>query len=126
MKILFLLIGPALFLFGCSNKTLPTNGCYKGKLEIKALCMNYTISLVEGSLDSSKIESSWTDESTGKKYTNVFALGNPCTFPANIAEGQEFYFTIDTAPKRDCAVCMAYYPKPKKHLDIRVLQSPCK
>jgi hypothetical protein len=93
----------------------------KGKLEIKALCMNYTIRLVEGDLDTSLIVSSWTDETTGKSYNNVFKLGSPCNFPSTIKEGDEFYFKIDTAVQ-NCAVCMAYYPTPPKRLSIKVIE----
>lgn len=107
----------------CSNKkTAATSGTYKAKLEVKALCMNYTLRLVEGNLDTSLIAANWTDESTNKSYKNVFGLGNPCSFPATIQEGDEFYFTIDTTQKQDCAVCMAYYPTPPKKLMIKVLE----
>ena len=94
---------------------------YKGRLEIKAICSNYTISLLEGSIDGSRIAASWTDETTKKTYKNVFALGNPCSFPSALAQGDEFYFVIDTAKAEDCIVCMAYYPKPEKALPIKVL-----
>jgi hypothetical protein len=105
----------------CGSKTDTDGSRLKGKLEIKALCMNYTISLVEGQLDPSLLEAEWTDESTGKKYQKVFALGSPCNFPDSIQEGDEFYFSIDSTTKQDCAVCMAYYPTPAKKLKIKVL-----
>ncbi|MFL5773710.1 MAG: hypothetical protein ACJ75F_11165, partial [Flavisolibacter sp.] len=72
----------------CNNKKpeLPA-GCYKGRLEVKAACMNYTISVTGGSMDTSRIEKSWTDETTGKTYHNVFALGSRCNFPGDIKEG---------------------------------------
>jgi hypothetical protein len=96
---------------------------YKAKLEIKAICMNYTLRLTEGSLDTSMVAASWTDETTGKSYQNVFALGNPCTFPSSIELGQEFNFVIDTAKEqKQCAVCMAYYPTPPKKLFIKVVE----
>jgi hypothetical protein len=101
------------------NKKAKT-GCYKGKLEIKGICSNYTIKLLEGNLDTSQIAANWTDEHTGKSYTNVFALGSPCTFPDSIKEGDEFYFIVDTA-RQDCNVCMAYYPIPGKKLPIKVV-----
>ncbi|MEO5562801.1 MAG: hypothetical protein ABIR18_05180 [Chitinophagaceae bacterium] len=95
---------------------------YKAKLETKALCMNYTLRLLEGSIDTAMIAANWTDESTGKSYQNVFALGNPCIFPASIEQGQDFYFLIDTSSvQKQCAVCMAYYPTPPKKLFIKVL-----
>ncbi len=109
--------------------TLTTNKCkdknenkvFKGRLEIKAICMNYTIKLLEGSLDTTQVVSEWRDETTGKTHNNVFALGSVCSFPSTIKEGDEFYFTIDPDPVRNCAVCMAYYPKPPKSVAIKVV-----
>jgi hypothetical protein len=104
----------------CGSKK-DSNKTYKAKLETKALCMNYTLRLVEGSIDTSLIVPSWTDESKGKTFTNAFGLANPCDFPTTINEGDEFYFTIDTAKTKDCAVCMAYYPSPPRKLSIKVI-----
>jgi len=95
---------------------------YKGKLEVAGICMNYTISVVEGDIDASSIVDSWTDQVTNKVYENVFKLGNPCDFPASIKKGDEFYFTIDTTKGETCAVCMAYYPTPSKALSIKVVE----
>jgi hypothetical protein len=123
MKLFILL--PVLFLLTvaankCGSKTNePVT--YKAKLETKALCMNYTLRLLEGNIDTSLITASWTDETTGKSYTNVFGLDNPCNFPATIGQGDEFYFILDTAVQEKCAVCMAYYPTPPKKLIIKVI-----
>ena len=106
------------------KKTATNTGCYKGRLEVKGICSNYTLKLLEGNIDPSMIVANWKDEVTNKTYTNVFALGSPCTFPATLKEGDEFYFTLDTS-KQECAVCMAYYPKPEKALAIKVLDKPC-
>ena len=103
----------------CKNKN--KDNVYKGRLEIKAICMNYTIKLLEGNLDTSQVVAAWKDETTGKTYNNVFALGSVCSFPSTIKEGDEFYFTIDPDPVRNCAVCMAYYPKPLKSVAIKVV-----
>ena len=103
------------------NEKKKESSSFKGKLEIKALCMNYTIRLVEGHIDTSKIAATWTDETTGKPYTNVFALGNPCDFPSTIKQGDEFYFTLETVKEKNCAVCMAYYPTPRKKVIIKVV-----
>jgi hypothetical protein len=125
MKILFPL--SAIFLLGAvsencgSNKKQTPNTRYKAKLEIQALCMNYTIRLLEGDLDSSMITPKWTDETNGKPYQNVFALANPCDFPSTIKQGDEFYFSIDTISRKNCAVCMAYYPTPPKKLFIKIV-----
>ena len=93
----------------------------RGKLEIKAICMNYTIRLLEGDIDSSLVSASWTDESTGKTYRNVFALGSRCSFPAEINEGDEFYFIPVPDDSSECIVCLAYYPTPPRKLSIKVV-----
>lgn len=101
----------------CSKKT----AAYKGRLEVKGLCMNYTIGVLQGNIDPSLIVSDWTDETTGKQYKNVFKLGSPCNFPSTINQGDEFYFTIDSSTVQNCAVCMAFYPTPSKALAIKVV-----
>ncbi|HEX7905342.1 MAG TPA: hypothetical protein VF487_15825 [Chitinophagaceae bacterium] len=105
-----------------SCKKKKDNTVHKGKLEIKAMCMNYTIGVLDGSIDTSLIAANWTDETTGKLYQNVFRLGSPCDFPDSIKEGQEFYFIVDTMSKQGCPVCMAYYPTPSKKLMIKVVE----
>lgn len=124
MKLLLLL--SIIFLLTVSadqcGKKKTSNGTYKAKLEIKGICMNYTIRLLEGNIDTSLIAASWTDETTGKSYNNVFRLGSPCTFPANIEQGDDFYFMIDTTSNQQCAVCMAYYPTPSRKLSIKVVE----
>ena len=127
MKLLFFL--SAVFMLTvsadkCGNKKkteTTTPAIYEAKLETKALCMNYTLRLLEGDIDTSLISASWTDESTGKSYSNVFGLGSPCTFPSSIEQGDDFYFQIDTSQKQECAVCMAYYPTPPRKLSIKVV-----
>jgi len=104
----------------CGKKTQTHK--FKGRLEIAGICMNYTIKLLEGHIDTSKIAANWRDEVTGKSYTNVFALENPCYFPAFIKQGDEFYFFIDTSASKGCITCLAYYPKPLKKLPIIVIE----
>ena len=108
-----------------SKKTANLPGCYKGRLEVKGACMNYTIRMVEGTLDTFLVAAQWTDETSGKSYSNVFALDSRCTFPSTINEGDEFYFSIDSTTVQDCAVCMMYYPVPSRKLSIKVLSGPC-
>jgi len=103
----------------CKNKN--ESSVYKGKLEVKGMCMNYTIKLLEGNIDKSKLVAGWKNEVTGKTHTNVFALGSVCNFPSTINEGDEFYFTIDSSYVSNCAVCLAYYPKPAKSIAIKVV-----
>jgi hypothetical protein len=103
----------------CKNKN--ESSIYKGKLEVKGMCMNYTIKLMEGKIDPSKLVAEWKNEVTGKTHNNVFALGSACNFPSTINEGDEFYFSIDTTYVSNCAVCLAYYPKPAKSIAIKVV-----
>ena len=105
------------------NEKKDTGEMYKGRFEIQAICMNYTIKLLEGNIDTTKIVSNWTDETTQKSYNNVFALENPCNFPASLKQGDEFYFVIDTATSAPCMVCEAYYPTPGKKLSIKIIQN---
>src|SRR5437868_2989349 len=79
-----------------TNTTISATNCYKGKLEVKGGCMNYTISVVNSNIDTSLIVANWTDENTGKSYKNAFALGSRCNFPDTINAGDEFYFSIDS------------------------------
>ena len=83
--------------------------------------MNYTIKLLEGAMDTTLIAKNWTNETNGRSYSNVFALGSRCSFPPDIQEGQEFYFVLDNSTVQNCAVCMIYYPVPSKQLSIKVL-----
>lgn len=100
-------------------------GCYKGRLEIKGICSNYTIKILEGNIDTAKISTNWIDEHTNKTHSNVFALDSPCSFPADIKEGEEFYFTIRNEGDKNCNVCMAYYPTPPRRLAISVSKTAC-
>src|SRR5215204_4718188 len=122
MKIIFL--APFVFILAitpgkCKNKN--ENSAFKGRLEVKGMCMNYTIKLLEGNIDTSKLVAEWKNEATGKTHNNVFALGSVCNFPSTINEGDEFSFTIDTSYVSKCAVCLAYYPKPAKSIAIKVV-----
>jgi hypothetical protein len=121
MKLFILLTALSVLTLSNSDCNKKETVKYKGRLEVKAICMNYTISVIEGDMDASKIVANWTDESTKKEYKDVFKLGSPCSFPASIKEGDEFYFIIDTSTVQNCAVCMAYYPVPPKSLPIKVL-----
>jgi len=123
MQRLFILSAIFLLTIAASkcNEKKDADTVYKGRLEISGICMNYTIKLLEGNIDTAKIVSNWTDESTKKNHNNVFALANPCNFPGTIKEGDEFYFTIDNASTEPCMVCEAYYPTPGKKLPIKIV-----
>lgn len=99
--------------------------CFKGRLEIKGICMNYVIKVLEGPAGQLSLTRSWTDESDGKRYQNVFALASKCNFP-DLAEGAEFYFTVTDKAGDDCAVCLAIRPLPDARNSIIVTQTPCR
>ena len=127
MKSIF--VAPALFLLAlsatrCKNEEKATAGPLKARLETKALCSNYTFTVTGGNIDTSLVAASWSDETTGKTFTKAFGIANPCDFPADIKEGEEFYFTIEKQSSKECAVCMAYYPTPPKKLMIKVVPKP--
>ena len=130
MKFLFLAASFILFTVkeDCKTKRGSTSmsaSCYKGRLEVKGGCMNYTISITSPNFDTSLVVGSWTDENTGKTYKNVFALKSRCTFPDSFNAGHEFYFKIDSTSVQNCAVCLLYYPIPPKKLSIKVIPGPC-
>ena len=107
------------------KKDLPLN-CYKGRMEIKDICGHYTIKILEGNIDSSLVQASWQHPTTKATYQNVFSVGNSCSFPTTIKEGDTFYFTIrDSKIDTACAQCLAYAPSPDKVLSINVSTTPC-
>jgi hypothetical protein len=113
---------PLLWLLETDCNRKADAGKLKGRLEITGICMNYTIKVLEGYPGTGAMEANWTDEVTGIQYENVFRLGNPCSFPASLKKGDEFYFSIDTSVQKPCTVCLAYYPTPSKTLSVKVIE----
>lgn len=111
--------------FQCCKEPVQPSTCYKARLEIKGVCMNYTIKVLDASIDPGLIQASWTDPATGNTYQNVFGLAGSCDFPADIAEGDEFYFTLNDNPNFSCGVCEAYRPTPSRKLHILAAKAPC-
>ena len=110
--------------FSCEKSEQISAPCLKGKLVLKGICMNYVIELVDGNIDSTLIEKAWINPMTKEQYKNVFALGSICTFPSNITEGQEFYFSVvDNKENVICEQCKAYAPAPEKKLYIAVCKT---
>jgi hypothetical protein len=105
----------------CNKADQPVVEYYKGKLVLQGICMNYVIQIIEGSVNPILYEQSWVNPSTNTTYQNVFGLGSICTFPSNIKEGDEFYFTIPQNPVvQTCAQCKAYSPMPAKTINIAI------
>ncbi|HYH13918.1 MAG TPA: hypothetical protein VD794_01775 [Flavisolibacter sp.] len=104
---------------GCIPE-LPSN-CIKGRLEIQDICGNFTIKVLEGNINPSLIQATWQHPGTKVTYQNVFSLGNICSFPTYIKQGDEFYFTVLNNQKQPtCVNCTAYAPTPDKTLSITV------
>lgn len=87
------------------------------------MCGNFTVSVLDGKLEGT--EATWTNEQTGKTYSQAFRPANPCGIPDSIKTGDTFYFTVDTGKVDNCAVCMAFYPAPASRIHIRVQPEPC-
>lgn len=105
----------------CNSKKA-SSASFRGRLEIKGICSNYTIKLIIGKIDTSAIATEWTDPNSGIAHTNVFGLSDPCTFPVSINQGDEFDFILDKTVAAPCVVCEAYYPTPPRSLNIKVLK----
>jgi hypothetical protein len=116
-----------LFLFfiliniSCNKSGNTSAACFKGKLVLKGICMNYVIQITEGDIDNALYESIWQNPITNTTYQIVFGLASICTFPPTIKEGDEFYFSIPKSPIiQTCAQCLAYSPIPSKTLNIEI------
>jgi hypothetical protein len=117
----YLLILTLLLNMACEKSSSTSVECFKGKLVLQGICMNYVIEIIEGNVDKSLYESSWQNPITSKTYQNVFGLSSICTFPSTIKEGDEFYFSIPKNPAaQTCARCEAYSPIPSKQISIEI------
>ncbi len=106
--------------FQCKKNNDPNSGRqYKARLEIKGICYNYTFTLIEWNTNPELMEATWTNPENKRVHTCAFGVANPCSFPATIREGDEFYFTL-VNDNVNCAACGAYYPSPSKKLKIKV------
>jgi len=119
----FYLILISIILFSCNDSVIiePTSNIFLGKLVKKGICMNYVIQVNDSCFPQDLIEDKWTDESSNRKYNNVFALKSICDFPENIEENDSFNFVIDNEKENNCAVCEAYTPVPNKSISITLI-----
>ena len=117
----YLIIFIFLLNISCNKSNDTSVTCFKGKLVLKGICMNYVIQIIEGDVDKSLYESSWQNPLSNTTYQNVFGLESICTFPSTINEGDEFYFSIPKRPVvQACAQCIAYSPIPNKKISIEI------
>lgn len=122
--VLLLVIGLPLTSFLCRKEDM-SGPEFRGRVAVLGMCGNITLSLIDGSLDTSRYRTGWKDPNTGITHPNAFRLENPCTvgFPANIKVGDVFRFTVteSSTANRNCMMCMAYYPTPDVGVSIRYL-----
>ena len=117
----YLIIFIFLLNISCNKSNDTSVTCFKGKLVLKGICMNYVIQIIEGDVDKSLYESSWQNPLSNTTYQNVFGLESICTFPSTINEGDESYFSIPKRPVvQACAQCKAYSPIPNKKISIEI------
>ena len=117
---ILLLVAVAFLLLGFQCEKQVDGPLLKGKLAVNGICSNITITLVEGELEPTQFENSWTDPITGITYQKAFRLANPCQFPSHIREGDEFYFRVRPSVNESCVTCLAFYPTPQIALTIQV------
>jgi hypothetical protein len=117
---ILLLVAVAFLLLGFQCEKQVDGPLLKGKLAVNGICSNITITLVEGNLEPTQFENSWTDPITGITYQKAFRLANPCQFPSHIREGDEFYFRVRPSVNESCVTCLAFYPTPQIALTIQV------
>ena len=117
---ILLLVAVTFLLLGFQCEKQVDGPLLKGKLAVNGICSNITITLVEGELEPTQFENSWTDPITGITYQKAFRLANPCQFPSHIREGDEFYFRVRPSVNESCVTCLAFYPTPQIALTIQV------
>jgi hypothetical protein len=117
---ILLLVAVAFLLLGFQCEKQVDGPLLKGKLAVNGICSNITITLVEGDLEPTQFENSWTDPITGITYQKAFRLANPCQFPSHIRDGDEFYFRVRPSVNESCVTCLAFYPTPQIALTIQV------
>ena len=119
----FYLVLISLVLISCNDSVIiePISDTFSGKLVKKGICMNYVIQVNDLDFPQDLIEDKWTDESSNKKYNNVFTLKSVCDFPETIEKNDSFNFVIDNDKENNCAVCLAYTPVPNKSISITVI-----
>jgi len=117
---ILLLVAVSFLLLGFQCEKQVDGPLLKGKLAVNGICSNITITLVEGELEPTQFENSWTDPITGITYQKAFRLANPCQFPSHIREGDEFYFRVRPSVNESCVTCLAFYPTPQIALTIQV------
>lgn len=93
----------------------------KGKV-VHRSCATVAVAVLDANYYSLG-QANWLDQASKQTYHYVFTVANDCTFPAVIAEGQEFYFKVvkDDAEGTKCVECALYDYPPEKTQLIKVV-----
>ena len=96
---------------------MPVGNLLTGRLIVNGPCEHYAVQLLNGTIDTANIVSSWYDTDNDSTYTNAFAIANYCTFGANgLRLGDVFTFRIDPNPMaQTCPICMIAVAVPSKY-----------
>lgn len=114
-----------LYSFHCRrDDASPGDNLLKGKLVINGPCGNYVVQLLEGHMPPEDIVASWKNPQKDSVYTNVFTVGNSCSFGGNhLAQGDIFTFQLDARPApQNCALCLIYVATPPVRDAIKNVQ----
>ena len=118
---LTLLLSP-LIVF-CSFLPTQKKPIIKGKLVYRS-CATLVIQVIDAK-HFAITQNSWQPENSGKKYKNVFAVSNQCSFPDSIEVGQQVNFQIipNDPNTKDCMLCSLFDNPPKKSHLVKVVRS---
>lgn len=94
--------------------------CFRGKLVKRGICGQRLVELISPPAEIIHMAGRWTDSLSGKRYTNVFTVANPCDFPAAVKEGEEFSFMLTNKKAGDCIQCYVYTAMPVEKNNILV------
>lgn len=128
MKKLFYFILASVLLSACTQvpigngNNIPSNGQRIKAKVIRITCATTVVQILDSNFYN--LGETWTVNGTSTRYEHVAVVSNKCEFPANLTEGNEFYFKqINEADaNNDCAVCMMYDFPPSKGIFLKVVQ----
>ncbi len=99
-----------------------TNGQRIKAKVIRITCATTVIQILDTAYYN--LGETWTINGTSTTHEHVVVVSNKCEFPANLSEGNTFYFKpiSEAEANNNCAVCMMYDYPPTKSIFIKVVQ----
>jgi hypothetical protein len=119
----FILSMLAFAFFSCAkplSSAEENSPCIKGQLVKKGICGHLVIAYVSGDSTGLQLNEQWKDTTTGKVYSHVFTVANPCDFPDNLNEGAQVDFSVVNKGLKQCSLCEAYTPVPPASNHIKL------